>query len=974
MLRSRWLAPISVAVAGLLAGAWWLSSGAPQVTSAETAARESPSAAAGQGGPDAPEAQAASHGARAGADLVLRAAESAAGAMEVNAPAARAPLWGRVLDARGEPIEAARVLAAQHQQFFRPLDDPLAREGSKAGVQACATDAEGCFGFEGFEPGELRLAVRASGFAPYDAEALAIPPSVPHRLHDIQLKAGVILHGFVRSATGHPVEGVSLLRMDPELDALRSIQRTGQESGALAAKTDARGAFEIDCLSSGPWRLLARSDQHPDQIVLGPYAAAGDRVGPIEIRLAPGARIAGRVLGLLEPLHDSNGRPRYEILALRSKGAQQSFHEAANIARRAEVDADGRFEIEGLVPDVPWRVWAQVCQADGLRGRPLTDSVVVLAPQAQLVLRRDAGVQARFCVLDALTKAPLDGPFEVRAQLWRADAPGASERLESADLVAHGAGGFTAQFQLRAKPDQTLLLAIESALYQRTESKPVFLTSSGVVDCGTIECQRRAWSRIEVHSGVDGRPLAGARVWLYPAGSSEGDGDEPDALARAESAADGVALLGWDGSAAVRLRVEAAGHAPLLGEALSAAPDGAPHRVTLPAPAALIVHVVDDAGLALSGQRVLLERTTQESPSPATAWSHSAFSDARGRAAFESLPSGRIQARIAGLASSGPGEVEGRSWRFVDLAVGASDEITLVAPALATLEATLRDGGRVLDGASVGILCRRTQDDKGALRAIERRRATTDGFGRFFARELEPGRALLVVFHADFALPVKAECELLPGANRLDIELGSVRLEGSVLSTSGDPLEGVRIALAVPEMRLSRHVLQVGTPLSTPVGGVPLLAAQRGQIAWIESDALGRFEFRGLDANQGYELLATHSRHLLQLRSIEPARSKGVTSEIELRMEPGATLRVRLVSADPTAPARSQVLARPEKVRVKSVERRSAFHAADEVVLEGLAPGRWRIEVLSATAGSPRSQRVELEPSRETVLVFDLDS
>lgn len=223
-------------------------------------------------------------------------------------------------------------------------------------VWAGKTAADGTLTLDGVgETYMTQIVVRAPGFAP---AALRLPttgdPKVPQR-QTVRLVAGAPVTGRVVDPNGKPIAGARVLAVDvtqpfPVVDARRD-----------AVVTDAKGAFRFDAVAAGTIRFTADHAAHaPGSSV--PYVLDGTRPRQVEVKLAPGASLAGTV-------KDPAGKPvaGAEVRVVARGGLEWRY------ARQAVTDASGGFALGGL----PRRALEVVAIGDG------TASVITPAPLDQ---------------------------------------------------------------------------------------------------------------------------------------------------------------------------------------------------------------------------------------------------------------------------------------------------------------------------------------------------------------------------------------------------------------------------------------------------------------------------------------------------------------------------------------------------------------------------------------------------------------
>jgi len=283
--------------------------------------------------------------------VVLRMREGASVTVAVRDAAGGAPLAGVTVELRG-------------------IDRRLA-----------TTDDRGEARLRGVPAGAYDVAARLDGYAPA-ALAASVGAAGEVRV-EIGLRRGAPVAGRVVDDHGAAVAGALVtwegasewgLRADPRWDAIA---------------TDAEGRFRIDALPAGSFRFVAR---HPGRRTGSSSPVLLDGTTPVdgvEIRLEPGATVAGHVI-------DAAGRP-VDGARVRAGG-----DDGRGEVVEARTDGGGRFRIDGLPP----RGLAIVAVA--ARGSSEVVEVDGAAPPADLELRVSARGRLAGVVVDAAGE-PLDG-------------------------------------------------------------------------------------------------------------------------------------------------------------------------------------------------------------------------------------------------------------------------------------------------------------------------------------------------------------------------------------------------------------------------------------------------------------------------------------------------------------------------------------------------------------------------------------
>jgi hypothetical protein len=223
------------------------------------------------------------------------------------------PYLGRVVGPKDEPVEGASVTVlggGQGQVALVPLPDRY------------RTGADGSFGFTA--PEEAVLEVRHPGFSTGRVRvdyAVRVSRKVTIRLTPLGGPvAALAIEGTVEDPTGQPAEGA----------VVSAASRLDPDAPPALARTDAQGRFRVGDLASGSWALTATMPGAAPAQAQADAGATG-----IRLRLTVGGRLEGRVSDR------GSGAPVMVFTVL----VQGAASRAASI-----VDAEGRFELDGLVP------------------------------------------------------------------------------------------------------------------------------------------------------------------------------------------------------------------------------------------------------------------------------------------------------------------------------------------------------------------------------------------------------------------------------------------------------------------------------------------------------------------------------------------------------------------------------------------------------------------------------------------------
>ncbi len=232
-------------------------------------------------------------------------------------------LSGRVVDDLGASVSDFRLTAnrmvLQPQGWWRP-EEPLGR---------VYRETDGTFVLDGLVQGEWQLSVSGDGYG--DSEPVRVTVPVEGALV-LVLPREARIRGVVLDASGAAVEG-AYVRAEQEHPGLEMVAFGMGDDGA---RTDARGAFELDGLSPGPAKLVAELADRARSEPLALELEAGRETSDVVLRLRTGGTITGQVLGL-----DGRGEANRSV---------NVFHHSNEYHEACLTDADGRFEVRGVPP------------------------------------------------------------------------------------------------------------------------------------------------------------------------------------------------------------------------------------------------------------------------------------------------------------------------------------------------------------------------------------------------------------------------------------------------------------------------------------------------------------------------------------------------------------------------------------------------------------------------------------------------
>ncbi len=749
----------------------------------------------------------------------------------------------------------------------------------------------------------------------------------------------------------------------------------GGGDAARLAVTDENGRFRIDELAAGPWRLLVRHPEHPDHVEEGETALPGEVVSGLSIRLARGYAIEGRVQGIeeVEP----------GTLAVRAQPARafgRNTHGIGiQIPRTSEVLADGRFRVGGLAEGE--EVSLTVVDArQGPFGTDRSRPVKARAGDRGVVLRLSPGISIRGRVIDARSGRPVEKfMVEVGTDWLRAQTRNGREVREHPD------GRFEYSGVEVEDGDVTVQISADGyRLLRRTGLRP---RPDEVLDLGTLALEPAPLFPVRVVAAGTGEPVAHASVRLAEVGSAaeaqgfelvgwSGPGEEGE-VRKARTDERGVAMVTAMPGRTARLLVRANGFVHYRSEPFTvpAVTPAEPRVVELLRGGTVVVRVVDREGVPVPGVAVEHREPQEGEEAELEHWigpGRNERTGADGVVRFERLQPGVHRFRVArrGGGESPFGAVvllvesEGASsasqgWTDVAVVEGGRHELTLVAPPAARVHGLVTEAGRALPGALVELRPPADEEQQAPFRALNVPVASgrADGRGAFELAEVDVGTYRVLVHHGSRAMPWEAEVVLTEGDNELVLDLPVTAIEGRVVDDSGRPLEGASV----------RVVREQGGRVDSSVvfameGGAGIVSTiGPGGTEPATTDEHGRFRLRGVLPNVPLTLRASREGGYQEASSetleVAPGEVRG---GVEIVLHRGGSLAVRVVDEAGEAVGECFVTATFAGESDAPVPGESGFTSdGEEVLLEGLRPGPWRL--VGRTFGLPGAEERESE-------------
>ena len=388
-------------------------------------------------------------------------------------------LEGYVADPQGRPVEGARISVAQagaEPRFGPPTED------GPADMPPVITAADGFFRVEDRRAGEtLDVEARRAGYGPGSAPGVQVPSAEPLR---IVLRPSSAVEGRTVDPDGKPVAGAAVA-INP---AGPTAMGRGYVMVSTATMKETRsgddGSFRIEDVSPGTWELKAAAAGHLSVEMSSLEVRSAQDLTGVEVVLAPGAVVEGRVLS---PGSRPVAGAEVEPVEPRVMGPRILLRPT-----RAVTDGDGYYRLDGVSPgDRTFRA-----ERDGFRAA--VRDLEVRPGENALDFSLEAGAEISGRVVDD------DGTPVSTARVVLYEGYN-SWNLPSAVSRPDGT------FVLAGVADGSYRIAAEKEGYARTRGQD--LTVAG--NASGIEVKLSAGGAIAGQlSGLDFTELAQARVWV----------------------------------------------------------------------------------------------------------------------------------------------------------------------------------------------------------------------------------------------------------------------------------------------------------------------------------------------------------------------------------------------------------------------------------------------------------------------------
>jgi protocatechuate 3,4-dioxygenase beta subunit len=902
---------------GALAGLWFsIGSGRPEIHAGSgSAASEGAGDQALDSASTAAQRAAQAEAAEAAQRVALVAPPdpaTAAAASQSDKPVLR----GRVVAGESgseQGVAGARVYASTGSGWVQlPLDlEPEGLPKTWVKVAHTVTDAEGRYRFEDLKPGGLRLAARASGFAPRYIDRLDLPDKQEFSVPDIRLERGVVLAGKVVDREGHGIAGAELLVVPDSGGEGRAISIPGR--GIPLATSASDGAFRIDELAPGPWHLIIDSPAHVVGEEEGRTERAGEERQGLVIVLEYGLEIHGTVKAVEGALPAGIRITARQSPDRESQGpSPESSSPAAassSRARHAPCAEDGSFTLRGLQPAVRYRLtaWQPSDDPSGWKRMNGVDSVQAYSGARGVELTYKAESVLTFRVLDEKTGAPLT-ELSVFAGIGREQFL----RDEKNEVVRQFADGRVRVPELRPQTGgKPVVLRVGAVGHVDYENKDILLKPGVDLDLGDIRLAPRAIVSATLVDDATGTPIENGRVILatktdeeianYFTSAPEQDYWHDSKITYARSARDGVARLTSMPGKRVTLRAAAKGY--LVSDPLHVLLGDGDQSVELRLErgGTVVVHVTDSSAHPVAGVGIAHRKPGTKQAEDG--WYNDSVeqkTDAAGLAEFTALERGTHSFRVQDQPSETWSDAnEPRQPGWLDIQVGDSGSSTLEfnVPARGGFFGRVREIGSPLAGARLKLVEAHPAEEGEAVSwggPNDPLSTTTNHDGQYKFENIRCGNYTLYISHPARRMSVSSSVTVEADPREHDFDLDVASIEGRITDVDGKAMPGVEVIPIAKQGGRGEDQPYQMVVVEDDRGGARVNYEQSSRRSE-KTDSSGRYVLRGL---------ATEVPIVVQVRGemVETATSPDITLApdevrrgVDFALRRAGSIEVRLV-------------------------------------------------------------------------------
>jgi protocatechuate 3,4-dioxygenase beta subunit len=410
-------------------------------------------------------------------------------APKVDAVAGSVTIRGRLVDRQKAPRGGVEVTMSS---WPVEIVEMVGIDGPRSGKDPkTKTGADGRFSFALGKGRSGNLTLESS--VVFAKESPTFGSKSDCDLGDLETYTASRVSGTVRDAAGLPVVGVKVtagLGENGDVFARRESQTV----------SDAQGAFTVDGLSQGTWRLRTASGSHLPTTLALELAVEEHKQGVV-LTVSPGKAIAGQVL-------DDRGVPVAGIqVGSNRKEARGAMSVQRFVAAEAAMtDKGGYFTLANLDGETV------TVRAFGKGYTTVTEAMVAVGT-GNLVLR----VQRTAVIAGVLRDGaghPIAGS-RVSGTHMSGDASGIALDPEGLPMMSSGGGMATTAadgtFRLENVKPGSVVVRAEGKLHRPAKSQPIVVAPAQTVDGVVLVAPAGATARVLVQD-ASGKPVAKARV------------------------------------------------------------------------------------------------------------------------------------------------------------------------------------------------------------------------------------------------------------------------------------------------------------------------------------------------------------------------------------------------------------------------------------------------------------------------------
>ncbi len=441
-------------------------------------------------------------------------------------------ITGRVLaQGSGEPVEGARVFAVPGEA---PKDGNAGRgfrgrgrRGFRGRGNSDRTDRNGNFRIDGLSPGKWHLVAMGSKYGMAGTPTIVLERGKKPAPVEIRVPQGAVVEGRV---TGWRAE---------ELPRL-TVAAFGPDRRPHMGAVDEQGAFELEGLSPGEWRIMAVSGDFRT-LFRAFFRRGGNDPGQVKIQLAEGQRAQVRVpvfrplWGALSGTLYRGGLPAagYQVRLVpvpqpTGNAPPDQGRQGGPGGRRGRRGPFGRFgrgprtevDIQGafFFPDVDAGAYTLEGSKNGREWLPLGKVQIPAGQTIQVALTWPVGSVEGLVLLNG---APLPGA-RVRLRRVRGSSPPGPAQVNFSSSSLEGKTNKEGRYKIKDVPPGSYTVEVRGKKRARAFFGPIQVFPDQVTrrDFSWNVCDLR----VQVVDAQSGAPVKRAFLVVRPAGDSSNGG------------------------------------------------------------------------------------------------------------------------------------------------------------------------------------------------------------------------------------------------------------------------------------------------------------------------------------------------------------------------------------------------------------------------------------------------------------------